>query len=30
MNVADHIDTEQEDCCMNLCIGYGLGLKSNI
>jgi hypothetical protein len=32
-NVADHIDTEQEDCCMHLlslCIGYGLGLKDNI
>ncbi|KAG6951233.1 hypothetical protein JG687_00013743, partial [Phytophthora cactorum] len=32
-NVADHIDTEQEDCSMyllNLCIGYGIGLKDNI
>ncbi|ETP00372.1 hypothetical protein F441_22208, partial [Phytophthora nicotianae CJ01A1] len=32
-NVADHIDSEQEDCSMhllNLCIGYGLGLKDNI
>eukprot|EP00644_Phytophthora_capsici_P016027 jgi/Phyca11/17483/fgenesh1_pg.PHYCAscaffold_28_\ len=32
-NVADHIDSEQEDCSMhllNLCIGYGIGLKDNI
>ncbi|KAE9354579.1 hypothetical protein PF008_g4457 [Phytophthora fragariae] len=32
-NVADHLDTEQEDCSMhllNLCIGYGIGLKDNI
>ncbi|KAI9992242.1 hypothetical protein PInf_017627 [Phytophthora infestans] len=32
-NVADHIDTEQENCSMhllNLCIGYGIGLKDNI
>ncbi|KAG6956646.1 hypothetical protein JG688_00011319 [Phytophthora aleatoria] len=32
-NVADHIDTEKEDCSMyllNLCIGYGIGLKDNI
>ncbi|POM81342.1 Hypothetical protein PHPALM_702 [Phytophthora palmivora] len=32
-NVAGHIGTEQEDCAMhllNLCIGYGLGLKDNI
>ncbi|OWY98332.1 hypothetical protein PHMEG_00030928 [Phytophthora megakarya] len=32
-NVADHIDTEQEDCSMyllNLCVGYGVGVKDNI
>ncbi|EEY57368.1 uncharacterized protein PITG_11219 [Phytophthora infestans T30-4] len=32
-NVADHIDTEQDNCSMhllNLCIGYGIGLKDNI
>ncbi|KAI9997735.1 hypothetical protein PInf_001666 [Phytophthora infestans] len=32
-NVADHIDTEQENCSMhllNLCIGNGIGLKDNI
>ncbi|KAG1695049.1 hypothetical protein DVH05_020977 [Phytophthora capsici] len=32
-NVADHIESEQEDCSMhllNLCIGYGLGVKDNI
>lgn len=32
-NVAGHIDTEQENCSMhllNLCIGYGIGLKDNI
>ncbi|GMF29836.1 unnamed protein product [Phytophthora lilii] len=32
-NVADLIDTEQEDCLMhllNLCIGYGIGLNDNI
>ncbi|OWZ09680.1 hypothetical protein PHMEG_00017576 [Phytophthora megakarya] len=32
-NVADHIDTEQDDCSMhllNLCIGYGLEVKDNI
>ncbi|OWZ01418.1 hypothetical protein PHMEG_00027196, partial [Phytophthora megakarya] len=32
-SVADHIDSEQEDRSMhllNLCIGYGLGIKDNI
>ncbi|KAG2791651.1 hypothetical protein PC129_g22845 [Phytophthora cactorum] len=32
-NVADYLDTEQEDCTMhllNLCIGYGIELKDNI
>ncbi|OWZ04495.1 hypothetical protein PHMEG_00023591 [Phytophthora megakarya] len=31
-NVADHIDTEQEDCSMhllNLWVGYGVGMKAN-
>ncbi|KAG1687186.1 hypothetical protein DVH05_005353 [Phytophthora capsici] len=32
-NVADRIESEQEDCSMhllNLCIGYGLGVKNDI
>ncbi|POM79081.1 Hypothetical protein PHPALM_3318 [Phytophthora palmivora] len=32
-NMADLIDTEQEDCSMhllNLCVSYGIGLKDNI
>ncbi|KAF1773285.1 hypothetical protein GQ600_12485 [Phytophthora cactorum] len=32
-NVADHLGTEQEGYTMyllNLCIGYGIGLKDNI